>query len=46
MPYMARVVAMRLPLSNAKARAELAWKPAYPTMREGLAQTLRRAHAA
>jgi nucleoside-diphosphate-sugar epimerase len=46
MPYMARVVSMRLPLSNGKARAELAWQPKYPTMREGLAQTLGRARAA
>ena len=43
MPYMARMVALRLPLSNEKARAELGWRPAYPTIREGLAQTLRRA---
>jgi nucleoside-diphosphate-sugar epimerase len=43
MPYMARMVAMRLPLSNEKACAELGWRPAYPTIREGLAQTLRRA---
>jgi len=46
MPYMARVLAVRLPLSNVKARAELGWRPRYPTMREGLAQTLHRAHAA
>jgi nucleoside-diphosphate-sugar epimerase len=43
MPYMARMVALRLPLSNEKARAELGWRPAYPTIREGLAQTMRRA---
>jgi nucleoside-diphosphate-sugar epimerase len=46
MPYMARALAIRLPLSNAKARAELGWQPRYPTMREGLAQTVRPAHAA
>jgi nucleoside-diphosphate-sugar epimerase len=43
MPYMARMVALRVPLSNEKARAELGWRPAYPTIREGLAQTLGRA---
>lgn len=39
-PYMARVTSVRLPLSNAKARAELGWRPAYPTMRDGLARTM------
>lgn len=29
---------MRLPLSNAKARAELGWRPAFPTWQDGLAQ--------
>jgi len=43
MPYMARMIALRLPLSNEKARAELGWRPAYPTIREGLAQTLQHA---
>ena len=42
-PYMARMIALRLPLSNAKARADMAWRPAFPTIREGLRQTLRRA---
>jgi nucleoside-diphosphate-sugar epimerase len=46
MPYTARVLSLRLPLSNAKARAELGWRPTYPTIREGLAQTLGRARAA
>jgi nucleoside-diphosphate-sugar epimerase len=32
--FMARV---RLPVSNAKARAQLGWAPAHPTYREGLA---------
>ena len=35
-PYMARLLSTRLPLSNAKARAELGWRPEYPTIREGL----------
>lgn len=39
-PYMARITSVRLPLSNAKARAELGWRPAYPTMRDGLAKTM------
>lgn len=43
-PYMARITSLRLPLSNAKARAELGWRPAYPTCRDGLARML--AHAA
>ena len=42
-PYMARMIALRLPLSNAKARADMAWRPAFPTIREGLRQTLGRA---
>lgn len=42
-PYMARMISLRLPLSNANARADMGWRPAYPTIREGLRQTLRRA---
>lgn len=42
-PYMARMIALRLPLSNEKARAELGWRPSFPTIREGLLQTLRHA---
>jgi nucleoside-diphosphate-sugar epimerase len=42
-PYMARITSIRLPLSNAKARAELGWRPAYPTMQDGLAKTMSRA---
>ena len=40
-PFMARVMSMRLQLSNAKAKAELDWRPKYPTLRDGLAQMLR-----
>jgi nucleoside-diphosphate-sugar epimerase len=40
MPYMARLLAIRLPLSNAKAAAELRWHPRYPTIHEGLARML------
>ncbi len=39
-PYMARITSVRLPLSNARAKAELGWRPAYPTMRDGLAKTM------
>jgi nucleoside-diphosphate-sugar epimerase len=46
MPYMARVLSVRLPLSNAKAREELGWRPQFPTMREGLARMFREPHAA
>jgi nucleoside-diphosphate-sugar epimerase len=37
-PYMARLMSLRMPLSNAKAKAELAWRPRYPTMRDGLSE--------
>lgn len=40
-PYMARLLTLDLPLSNARAREELGWQPAYPSVREGLRQTLR-----
>jgi nucleoside-diphosphate-sugar epimerase len=43
MPYMARLLAIRLPLSNAKAVADLGWWPRYPTIDEGLAHMLARA---
>jgi nucleoside-diphosphate-sugar epimerase len=37
-PYMARMTSIRMPLSNAATKAELGWRPKYPTMRDGLAQ--------
>ena len=37
-PYMARMTAIRMPLSNADAKAELGWRPRYPTMRAGLTE--------
>ena len=43
MPYRARMLTTRLPLSNAKARSELRWRPTYPTLREGLAQSFSKA---
>ncbi len=39
-PYMAALLAMQLPLSNAKARVELGWTPEYPTVHEGIAEML------
>ncbi|HVQ16478.1 MAG TPA: NAD(P)-dependent oxidoreductase, partial [Vicinamibacterales bacterium] len=40
-PYLARMTSVRMPLSNARAKAELGWRPRYSTMREGLAQMFR-----
>ena len=42
-PYVARMTAMRMPLSNARAKAELGWEPKYPTIQQGLAEMFRRA---
>jgi nucleoside-diphosphate-sugar epimerase len=42
-PYMARLTSLRMPLSNAKAKAELGWRPRYSTMDDGLMQMLSRA---
>jgi nucleoside-diphosphate-sugar epimerase len=42
-PYLARMIALRLPLSNAKARAELDWRPSFPTIHEGLPPGMRHA---
>jgi nucleoside-diphosphate-sugar epimerase len=42
-PYLARMTSTRLPLSNAKAKMELGWRPKYPTMRDGMVQMFRRA---
>jgi nucleoside-diphosphate-sugar epimerase len=42
-PYMARIASMRMPLSNRAAKAELGWRPEYPTYRDGLSQMFRRA---
>jgi nucleoside-diphosphate-sugar epimerase len=40
-PYMARMTSMRMPLSNAQAKAELDWRLRYSTLRDGLAQLVR-----
>lgn len=42
-PYMARVMSVRLALSNARAKADLGWRPQYPSMRDGLAAMFGRA---
>jgi nucleoside-diphosphate-sugar epimerase len=42
-PYMARLASIQMPLSNAKAKAELGWRLKYSTMREGLARMFARA---
>jgi nucleoside-diphosphate-sugar epimerase len=42
-PYLARVTAIHMRLSNAAAKAELGWAPKYPTFQEGLADMFRRA---
>ena len=36
-PYVTQITSIRLPLSNARAKAELGWSPSYPTWRDGLA---------
>jgi len=40
-PLLVQGAFTRLALSNARARAELGWTPAYPTLREGIAQVVR-----
>jgi nucleoside-diphosphate-sugar epimerase len=42
-PYMAQITSVRMLLSNAGARAALGWRPAYPTIADGLSRTLSRA---
>jgi nucleoside-diphosphate-sugar epimerase len=42
-PYLARQLGIRLVLANAKAKAELGWRPMYPTYREGLAHMFKEA---
>ena len=42
-PYMSRIMSVRLPLSNARATADLGWRPRYPSMRDGLAHMFGRA---
>jgi nucleoside-diphosphate-sugar epimerase len=42
-PYLAIITSMQLTLSNANARAELGWRPAYPSCRDGLPHPAARA---
>jgi nucleoside-diphosphate-sugar epimerase len=42
-PYLAQMFAIRLPLSNQKARVELGWRPRYPNIRDGLSGAVSRA---
>jgi nucleoside-diphosphate-sugar epimerase len=37
-PYMTRLMTTQMPLSNAKAKAELGWTPQYSTIHQGLAE--------
>jgi nucleoside-diphosphate-sugar epimerase len=41
-PYIAGLISIRMPLSNASARSAIAWHPKYMTMRDGLSEMLRR----
>jgi len=36
-PYRARLVSVRMPVSNGRAKSELGWRLQYPTIRDGLA---------
>jgi 2-alkyl-3-oxoalkanoate reductase len=40
-PYTARLTSIRMPLSNARAKTDLGWHPAYPTLHDGLARMLK-----
>jgi nucleoside-diphosphate-sugar epimerase len=40
MPYQARLLTLRVPLSNAAARNELGWRPQYPSVVEGLSKAV------
>jgi nucleoside-diphosphate-sugar epimerase len=43
LPFTARVLLMNLRLSNARAKADLGWTPAFPSYREGLRQVVQAA---
>jgi nucleoside-diphosphate-sugar epimerase len=45
-PMIAEMASVRLPLSNAKARAELGFRPMHPTLREGLRTVSQALHEA
>jgi len=42
-PYMSRLMSVRMPLSNVKAKMELGWCLAFPRLEDGLADMFRRA---
>ena len=42
-PYLSTISSLRIPLSNTRARAELGWRPTFPTWQEGLAHMVMRA---
>jgi nucleoside-diphosphate-sugar epimerase len=42
-PYMARLLMLSVPLSNAAAKRDLHWVPMFPSYREGLRQTIAQA---
>jgi nucleoside-diphosphate-sugar epimerase len=42
---MARMLSIQLPLSNQAAKAELGWRPKYPTLRDGMSQMFEHAMA-
>ena len=42
-PYMARMMSIRMPLSNTRAKADLGWRLMYPTLGDGLAQMFQQA---
>jgi nucleoside-diphosphate-sugar epimerase len=37
-PYLAGMMSIPMPLSNVRAKAELGWRPKYPTISDGLSQ--------
>lgn len=42
-PYMARLISTRMPLSNARAKQELGWRPQFSTLEDGLTRMFDRA---
>ena len=45
-PLMAEAMTLRMPLSNAKAKRDLGWQLAYPTVRDGMRDLLKRMETA
>jgi 2-alkyl-3-oxoalkanoate reductase len=45
-PLMVEALAVRMPLSNAKAKRELGWKPVYPRVSDGMRQVVPKLEAA